>query len=142
MMTEKPEVPDEKLYISNAISKTKDRMKNATTYKLYDNDIEYILKSLHLKTKNDWFARGLKAGKISKNSSGCCCVIEDDGETISSLCGAHKALHDKKVEDATKEIAKRKRLNENCPICESPLEDNGVCSDVGGNNCQYLKGVE
>ncbi len=50
--------------------------------------------------------------------------------------------HDKKIQEATKEIAKRKRLNENCPICESPLEDNGVCSDVGGNNCQYLKGVE
>ncbi|KKM05802.1 hypothetical protein LCGC14_1750440 [marine sediment metagenome] len=32
--------------------------------------------------------------------------IEDDGETISSLCGAHKSLHDKKVEDATKHIGK------------------------------------
>ena len=63
-------------------------------------NIEYIPKSLHLKIKNDWFAKGLKAGKIYKNTSGgCCCVIEDDGETISSLCGAHKALHDKKVED-------------------------------------------
>ncbi|KKM98514.1 hypothetical protein LCGC14_1157040 [marine sediment metagenome] len=67
---------------------------------------EYILKSLHLKIKNDWFVRGLKAGKISKNTSGCCCVIEDDGETISSLCGAHKYLHDKKMEDATKHIGK------------------------------------
>ena len=64
---------------------------------------EYILTSLHLKIKNDWFARGLKAGKISKNSSGCCCVIEDDGETISSLCGAHKALHDKKMGEAKDE---------------------------------------
>lgn len=24
-----------------------------------------------------------------------------------------------------------------CPDCKSPLEDNGVCSDVGSNNCQY-----
>ncbi len=63
------------------------------------DDIEYIRKDIHLKIKNDWFAKGLKAGKISKNTSGCCCVIEDDGETISSLCGAHKALHDKKAED-------------------------------------------
>ena len=68
---------------------------------------EYILKSLHLKIKNDWFARGLKAGKISKNSSGCCCVIEDDGETISSLCGAHKALYDKKEEEATEHVRDR-----------------------------------
>ena len=60
---------------------------------------EYILKSLHLKIKNDWFARGLKAGKISKNTSDCCCVIEDDEKTISRLCGAHKALCDKKMED-------------------------------------------
>ncbi|HDZ25797.1 hypothetical protein LCGC14_1114590 [marine sediment metagenome] len=26
-----------------------------------------------------------------------------------------------------------------CPLCESPLEDNGKCSDVGSNNCQYKK---
>ena len=44
-MTDGKGVPPEKLYISNAISKTKDRMKNATTYKLYDNDIEYVLKN-------------------------------------------------------------------------------------------------
>lgn len=24
-----------------------------------------------------------------------------------------------------------------CPTCQSPLEDNGRCSDVGDNNCQY-----
>lgn len=24
-----------------------------------------------------------------------------------------------------------------CPICDSPLEDNGCCSDVGSNSCQY-----
>ena len=25
-----------------------------------------------------------------------------------------------------------------CPDCGSPLEENGCCSDVGSNNCQYL----
>ncbi len=29
-----------------------------------------------------------------------------------------------------------------CPICESPLEDDGSCSDLGSNNCQYLKGID
>lgn len=28
-----------------------------------------------------------------------------------------------------------------CPDCGSPLEDNGCCSDVGSNNCQYLEGT-
>lgn len=32
--------------------------------------------------------------------------------------------------------------NKVCPICESLLEDNGACSDVGNNNCQYLKGFD
>lgn len=27
-----------------------------------------------------------------------------------------------------------------CPDCGSPLEDNGACSDVGNNNCQYQDG--
>ncbi len=26
-----------------------------------------------------------------------------------------------------------------CPVCGSLLEDNGKCSDVGSNNCQYQK---
>lgn len=26
-----------------------------------------------------------------------------------------------------------------CPICESPLEENGACSDVGSNSCQYQR---
>ena len=26
-----------------------------------------------------------------------------------------------------------------CPICGSPLEENGSCLDVGSNNCQYQK---
>ena len=73
-------------------------------------DTEYILKSLHLKIKNDWFARGLKAGKISKNTSGCCCVIEDDGETISSLCGAHKALVDEAYNEGLDEGIKDDRI--------------------------------
>jgi hypothetical protein len=29
-----------------------------------------------------------------------------------------------------------------CPNCGSPLEDNGCCSDVGDNNCQYIKPVD
>lgn len=33
-------------------------------------------------------------------------------------------------------------MNESvCPICESPLEDNGNCSDLGNNNCQYIAGL-
>ena len=28
-------------------------------------------------------------------------------------------------------------MNAECPDCGSPLEDNGRCSDVGSNNCQY-----
>ncbi len=31
--------------------------------------------------------------------------------------------------------------NEECPICKSPLEDNGYCSDVGNNNCHYVAGI-
>ncbi len=31
----------------------------------------------------------------------------------------------------------RKELNNTCPVCESPLEDAGVCSDIGSNNCGY-----
>ena len=31
------------------------------------------------------------------------------------------------------------QFENDCPICESPLEDNGACSDVGNNNCQYQK---
>ena len=27
-----------------------------------------------------------------------------------------------------------------CPDCQSPLEENGACSDVGNNNCQYQDG--
>lgn len=69
---------------------------------LYAKTIEYILESAHLKIKNDWFARGLKAGKISKNKSGCCCVFEEDGETISQYCGAHK----EKIQEASKKAIK------------------------------------
>ena len=153
-MTEKSEVP-EKIYLDmndyeayryGSIDKLTRLSYSFKSH--WDSVHEYILKSLHLKIKNDWFARGLKAGKISKNTSGCCCVIDDDGETISSLCGAHKALHDKKEAEAYtvgyQNAKKRfiKMQNETCPICESPLEDNGICSDVGSNNCQYLKGVE
>jgi hypothetical protein len=25
-----------------------------------------------------------------------------------------------------------------CLICGSPLEENGTCSDIGDNNCQYI----
>ena len=31
------------------------------------------------------------------------------------------------------------QFENDCPICESPLEDNGACSDLGSNNCQYQK---
>ena len=93
-------VPDEKLFrlIRDYGDECWSHKRNKEILLAEQELLDYI-KSLHLKIKNDWFARGLKAGKISKNTSGCCCVIEDDGETISSLCGAHKALHDKKVED-------------------------------------------
>lgn len=35
------------------------------------------------------------------------------------------------------EIKNHKPIEEICPVCESPLEDNGKCSDVGNNNCMY-----
>ncbi len=35
-----------------------------------------------------WFRKGQLSVK-RKNKSGCCCIINDDGSTIESLCGAH-----------------------------------------------------
>lgn len=34
-------------------------------------------------------------------------------------------------------LMKETRKSLHCPWCESPLEDNGKCSDVGNNNCMY-----
>ncbi len=105
-MTDDKAVPPEKIHFHNIDIIEETRRHSHTHNEAHQKDIiEYILKPLHLKIKNDWFARGLKAGKISKNSSGCCCVIEDDGETISSLCGAHKALYDKKEEETSRDVA-------------------------------------
>ncbi len=105
-MTEKSKVP-EKIYLVLDEGIRRWVLPNQVKYYPNAEIIEYYTKSLHLKIKNDWFARGLKAGKISKNSSGgCCCVIEDDGETISSLCGAHKALHDKLEKELLEAIKK------------------------------------
>ncbi len=28
-----------------------------------------------------------------------------------------------------------------CPTCGSPLQDNGCCSDLGSNNCQFFRGL-
>ncbi len=53
-----------------------------------------------IKLRNEWFNKGLKAGKISNNKSGCCCVFEDDGETITNMCGAHNH----QLQDTTKAI--------------------------------------
>lgn len=51
---------------------------------------EYIHKNISIKLRNEWFNRGVKAGKISNNKSGCYCVFEDDGETITNMCTPHK----------------------------------------------------
>ena len=37
-----------------------------------------------------WFKKGQDSAQ-RKNESGCCCKIDDDGETILSACAAHKA---------------------------------------------------
>lgn len=34
-------------------------------------------------------------------------------------------------------LMKETRKSLHCPRCDSPLEDNGKCSDVGSNNCMY-----
>ncbi len=75
-------------------------------YKNNDNDIEYIRKDISIKLRNEWFNRGLKAGKISNNKSGCCCVFEDDGETITNMCAPHKAMIETEKQDALKPIRK------------------------------------
>ena len=109
-MTEKSKVP-EKIYLVLDEGIRRWVLPNQVKYYPNAEIIEYYTKSLHLKIKNDWFARGLKAGKISKNSSGgCCCVIEDDGETISSLCGAHKALVDEAYNEGLDEGIKDDRI--------------------------------
>ncbi len=54
--------------------------------------------------RNEWFNRGLKAGKISNNSSGCCCVFEADGETITNMCAPHKAMIETGKQEALKPI--------------------------------------
>ena len=50
-------------------------------------------------------------------------------ETVMSIATFHS------IEKALR-YAKEYKVDE-CPICQSPLEDNGKCSDVGDNNCQY-----
>ena len=37
-----------------------------------------------------WFNKG-RESVLRKNESGCCCKIDEDGETILSPCDAHKA---------------------------------------------------
>lgn len=39
--------------------------------------------------------------------------------------------------DALREEEEVIEPTKECPNCLSPLEDNGACSDVGSNNCQY-----
>lgn len=39
--------------------------------------------------------------------------------------------------DSALKLLKETRKSLQCPRCESPLEDNGKCSDVGDNNCFY-----
>lgn len=67
----------------------------------------------HIKIKNEWFEKGVKAGKISNNGSGCCCVFEDDGETIQeprslNLCAPHKAMVEKQELDKGDGVAEGK----------------------------------
>lgn len=41
-------------------------------------------------TKAEWFEKG-RNSVLRKNESGCCCKIDEDGETIITLCECHKS---------------------------------------------------
>ena len=72
----------------------------------------------------------------------------EQGLSFDCRCGGGVGMppvryeHVRPIWNFTGKIAKNSRISlqeECCPVCESPLEENGVCSDVGNNNCQYLK---
>ena len=42
-------------------------------------------------------------------------------------------------ESEEKEVLADESHSNECPVCKSPLEDSGSCSDVGDNGCDYLK---
>lgn len=49
---------------------------------------------------NKRFAQGFKKGRESvlrENKSGCCCIIDDDGNVVSA-CEAHQAWLEKKMD--------------------------------------------
>ena len=47
---------------------------------------------------SEWFERG-KNSILRKNESGCCCKMDEDGETISELCLAHKVYFSNRFEE-------------------------------------------
>ena len=59
-------------------------------------------------------------------------VFPDDNRIV------HKAIKQWAIDQFPEEEKEKE-----CPICESPLENNGagsyVCSDVGNNNCGYIE---
>lgn len=42
-------------------------------------------------TEAEWYRKGFEAGKRA-NPSGCCCVIDSDGETVLEMCFAHASI--------------------------------------------------
>ena len=84
---------------------------------------------IHEKQLADDLARGQKfATKLIEH-------VIDIGAASSKIPITHKG----DIWNVTVECITASVKDGDCPVCESPLEDNGKCSDVGDNNCQYQK---
>ncbi len=68
------------------------KTKNKSVYNPYGEIPSWCpLEDEDNKIRAEWFKKGQMSVK-RKNKSGCTCIIdEDDGDRITSVCGAHKA---------------------------------------------------
>ncbi|HDY68747.1 MAG TPA: hypothetical protein ENH85_13280 [Candidatus Scalindua sp.] len=95
-----------------------------------------IQKIIHNKKHKTYYEETLAIEKILERL----CEMESDKNAINRVQEmAVESLPPDEFEQFTTimELLIKTRKSLHCPICHSLLEDNGACSDMGNNNCQY-----
>ncbi len=58
--------------------------------------IRELIEDSNRAVRKEWFDKGLISGKRSKNTSGCCCILDKDDDLVQK-CAAHKEWEDKEI---------------------------------------------